>query len=151
VTTARHRSERPKKHGASSVGLYKGGLDSHSEAARLQAELYPTYVQALEMSEVVIGDDAHADPRTCEWRCSMTFEVYPFKNRAIDSSVSPPVSPQPRETLSSKDWKLRRAAGCDLTNGSFTIFSSPGSEFLEYKKSFSTAMRVVPVVKTRPF
>ncbi|MGH8532085.1 MAG: putative bifunctional diguanylate cyclase/phosphodiesterase [Gammaproteobacteria bacterium] len=49
------------------VDLYERGPDRHSAGAELQAVLYPAYFHALATSEAIVADDAHSDPRTCEF------------------------------------------------------------------------------------
>ena len=49
------------------VDLYQLGPDRHSAGAELQAVLYPAYFHALASSEAIVADDAHSDPRTCEF------------------------------------------------------------------------------------
>ena len=49
------------------VDLYQLGPDRHSAGAELQAVLYPAYFHALATSEAIVADDAHSDPRTCEF------------------------------------------------------------------------------------
>ncbi|MGH8471760.1 MAG: GAF domain-containing protein, partial [Gammaproteobacteria bacterium] len=49
------------------IDLYQLGPDRHSAGAELQAVLYPAYFHALASSEAIVADDAHSDPRTCEF------------------------------------------------------------------------------------
>ena len=49
------------------VDLYEQGPDRHSAGAELQAVVYPAYFHALATSEAIVADDAHSDPRTCEF------------------------------------------------------------------------------------
>jgi len=49
------------------IDLYERGPDRHSAGAELLGVLYPAYFQALATSEAIVADDAHGDPRTCEF------------------------------------------------------------------------------------
>ncbi|HEY4353620.1 MAG TPA: ATP-binding protein [Paraburkholderia sp.] len=49
------------------LDLYECGANRHSEGAQLRAESYPAYFAALASSEAIVADDAHRDPRTCEF------------------------------------------------------------------------------------
>jgi class 3 adenylate cyclase/PAS domain-containing protein len=47
--------------------LFERGGGTHTAGARLLAAEYPRYFAALESDELVVADDAHADPRTSEF------------------------------------------------------------------------------------
>jgi PAS domain S-box-containing protein len=47
--------------------LYELTADTYSAGVELSASDYPSYFQALEREEVIAADDAHRDPRTCEF------------------------------------------------------------------------------------
>ena len=49
------------------LDLYECSANRHSEGAQLRAESYPAYFAALASSEAIVADDAHRDPRTCEF------------------------------------------------------------------------------------
>jgi PAS domain S-box-containing protein len=49
------------------IDLYELSHNRHSTGDELDAAHYPTYFQALATSEAIVADDAHADPRTCEF------------------------------------------------------------------------------------
>jgi GAF domain-containing protein len=49
------------------IDLYELSHNRHSAGDELDAAHYPTYFQALATSEAIVADDAHADPRTCEF------------------------------------------------------------------------------------
>ncbi|GAB7524795.1 ATP-binding protein [Paraburkholderia sp. 2C] len=52
------------------LDLYECGANRHSDGAQLRAEAYPAYFAALASSEAIVADDAHRDPRTCEFGVS---------------------------------------------------------------------------------
>ncbi|MFA9480394.1 EAL domain-containing protein [Phycisphaerales bacterium AB-hyl4] len=47
--------------------LYESSQQRHSAGCELHAAQYPRYFQAMAECEVICADDAHADPRTCEF------------------------------------------------------------------------------------
>ncbi len=47
--------------------LYEMGENRHSEGMEIRAQDCPTYLAALEEMDVIAADDAHSDPRTCEF------------------------------------------------------------------------------------
>jgi len=49
------------------VDLYELSCDRHTSGGELEARLYPAYFEALATSEAIVADDAHIDPRTCEF------------------------------------------------------------------------------------
>ncbi len=49
------------------VDLYELEADRHSEGIELPEVAYPAYFEALKGMDVIAADDAHRDPRTCEF------------------------------------------------------------------------------------
>ncbi len=49
------------------VDLYEAASGNHSSGIELPATAYPGYFAALEAEEPIAADDAHTDPRTCEF------------------------------------------------------------------------------------
>ncbi|MFC0399832.1 PAS domain S-box protein [Paraburkholderia rhizosphaerae] len=49
------------------IDLYECDAKRHSEGAQLRADSFPAYFAALATSEAIVANDAHHDPRTCEF------------------------------------------------------------------------------------
>jgi diguanylate cyclase (GGDEF)-like protein len=49
------------------LDLYERDGDKHSSGVALEASAFPGYFAALEEEEPIAADDAHTDPRTCEF------------------------------------------------------------------------------------
>lgn len=67
VSLWRYDSARTAIH---CLDLYECSANRHSDGAQLRAESYPAYFAALASSEAIVADDAHRDPRTCEFGTS---------------------------------------------------------------------------------
>ena len=57
----------PERTAIRCVDLYEADADRHSSGAELPAVAYPAYFEALKGMDVIAADDAHRDPRTCEF------------------------------------------------------------------------------------
>jgi PAS domain S-box-containing protein len=47
--------------------LFEAGTRCHSSGLELLGRDYPAYFRAMEQNEIIVADDAHNDPRTCEF------------------------------------------------------------------------------------
>ena len=57
----------PERTSIRCVDLYEAKEDRHSAGTELPAAAYPVYFEALKGMDVIAADDAHHDPRTCEF------------------------------------------------------------------------------------
>lgn len=60
----------PEKSALRCVLLYDSASDSTSAGAILESAAYPAYFAALADQPLIVVDDAHSDPRTCEFTAS---------------------------------------------------------------------------------
>lgn len=58
---------KPDRSGIYCVDLYEPELNRHSSGMELSVAAYPSYFRALSGKDVIAADDAHHDPRTCEF------------------------------------------------------------------------------------